>query len=916
MNTTYAVVDIETTGTDPETDRIIQFGCVLVENDEIISRFAVDINPIKPISNQIQHLTHISNQRVKKALYFEDVAATIYNLLADTTFVAHNIHFDYNFLNHEMVRCGMPELQIPGIDTVELAQIFLPTEVSFRLNDLAESLGLQHDSPHQADSDAEVTAYLLLHIKDTIEKLPLVTLEKISQLSEMTSKETDLFIKQMTLQAQTNPQPLDSSLQVIDGIALRKKEVPLFEEPYYERHYPKTKKEKVKLYQEQLTYRKEQGQLMNTVFRHFAESEEKDLLIEASTGMGKTIGYLLPAAFLATPENPLIISTVSILLQHQLIDQDIPLLNRLVDQPLYATVVKSKSHYIDLQRFKATLESPVQQKQYALYQMGILVWLTQTTTGDLDELNLIRLDHLLFQEITHRGIDYLSAQQPFYQEDFLRHLQKRMAQSNILIINHAFLAQETQRSQPLLPESHYLLIDEAHHLPETMEKVSKHYLDTFAFQRKVHQFHEEGQLFDQIENMLKDDAESLRLFSLYQEELQAIIECQEDLLSEWFTDWPLQEEVILQAEQREKLPLSGEKEIQRLLLYYQELLSIQSQLNEYLNTISDAWLDRQRVYFGEFLSFYEEMKTQASFMNDWLTNWSSAYVHWLYLYGNKKTARLQLIDFQAAILPNTSWYERYDKIIYLGGTLKVPKNRNYFAKKLGIPEAPLKVIPQTYNYEQQAKLLITSDDVKINELSNNKYADYLAKNLTILLENTTQPALVLFTSHEILQKVYKKMHQHFLSKGREILAQGMGGSKEKLLKRFIQSKQSILFGADSFWEGVDLPGDALQLLIVTRLPFENPNRPLIQARNYYLNEQGLDSFSQESLPKAALKLRQGLGRLIRSEKDKGLMILFDRRIVTKSYGKRLEKALPKELPVQEATIYEMKQLMEEFLQNP
>ncbi|KFN91013.1 DinG family ATP-dependent helicase [Tetragenococcus muriaticus PMC-11-5] len=295
---------------------------------------------------------------------------------------------------------------------------------------------------------------------------------------------------------------------------------------------------------------------MNTVFRHFAENEEKNLLIEASTGMGKTIGYLLPAAFLATPENPLIISTVSILLQHQLIDQDIPLLNRLIDQPLYATVVKSKSHYIDLQRFKATLESPVQQKQYALYQMGILVWLTQTTTGDLDELNLIRLDHLLFQEITHRGINYLSEKQPFYQEDFLWHLQQRMAQSNILIINHAFLAQETQRSQPLLPESRYLLIDEAHHLPETMEKVSQNYLDTSAFQRKVQQFHEDEQLFDQIEAMLKNDTESLRLFSLYQEELQAIIDGQEDLFFEWFTDWPLQEEVILQVEQRQNLSLT------------------------------------------------------------------------------------------------------------------------------------------------------------------------------------------------------------------------------------------------------------------------------------------------------------------------------------------------------------------------
>ncbi|MDN6639934.1 MAG: ribonuclease H-like domain-containing protein, partial [Tetragenococcus sp.] len=232
MNTTYAIVDIETTGTDPATDRIIQFGCVLVENDEIVSRFAVDINPIKPISKQIQHLTHISNKRVKKAPYFEDVAATIYNLLADTTFVAHNIHFDYNFLNHELTRCGMPELKIPGIDTVELSQIFLPTQASFRLNDLAESLGLQHESPHQADSDAEVTAALLLYIKNTMQQLPLVTLEKIVELSVVTSKQTSTFIKQITKEAQEKVQPLSPSLKVVDGIALHKKEVSLFEENY------------------------------------------------------------------------------------------------------------------------------------------------------------------------------------------------------------------------------------------------------------------------------------------------------------------------------------------------------------------------------------------------------------------------------------------------------------------------------------------------------------------------------------------------------------------------------------------------------------------------------------------------------------------------------------------------------------
>lgn len=167
--------------------------------------------------------------------------------------------------------------------------------------------------------------------------------------------------------------------------------------------------------------------------------------------------------------------------------------------------------------------------------------------------------------------------------------------------------------------------------------------------------------------MLEDQTESLRLFHLYQEELQAIIECQEDLFAEWFEEWPVQEEIILQAEQRQNLSVSCEKTIQRLLLYYQELLEIQSQLNEQMNKISDAWLDRQRIYFGEFLSFYEEMKAQASFIKDWLTNWSSHYVHWLYLYGNKKTARIQLIDFHAAILPNTSWYDRYEKKLFIWG---------------------------------------------------------------------------------------------------------------------------------------------------------------------------------------------------------------------------------------------------------
>src|SRR5699024_4330710 len=247
----------------------------------------------------------------------------------------------------------------PGIDTVELAQIFLPTQVSFRLGDLAESLHLQHDMPHQADSDAEVTAHLLIYIEKLMQSLPLVTMEKIAALSSVTSKETHLFILKVTAKMKEDPHTLDSELMVIEGIALHKKEIPVFVENHYANKYPESKKEKHKLYDGKLTYRKEQAQLMNSVYRQFTQDRGKNLLIEASTGMGKTLGYLLPLAYLATPENPVVISTVSILLQHQLLHTDIPLLNSLVEQQLSATVVKSKRHYIDLQRFKATLDQPV-----------------------------------------------------------------------------------------------------------------------------------------------------------------------------------------------------------------------------------------------------------------------------------------------------------------------------------------------------------------------------------------------------------------------------------------------------------------------------------------------------------------------------------------------------------------------------
>lgn len=917
----YAVVDIETTGTDPSTDRIIQFGCVLLENGEIISRFATDINPNQAISKQIQGLTGITNTRVQKAPYFEDVALTIYNLLADTIFVAHNIYFDYTFLSHELVRCGAPKLKIPGIDTVELAQVFLPAEKSFRLGDLSESLGLAHENPHQADSDAQVTAELLLLMERKMRRLPLVTMGKIFELSHKLGMNTHDYIGKIYEEMKKEIHPLPDHLKVVDGIVLRKKEVQLFEQRHYgEMTFPKSKKAKQKKFSETIGYRAEQSKMMNLVYQHFTHSEDKDLFIEAATGTGKTLGYLFPMSYLATPENPVIISTVSIVLQNQLAEKDIALANQICENKLQATVVKSHRHYLDLQRFKATLHFSNKAKQYVLYQMGVLVWLLETKTGDLDELQLTKMEHAFWNDVIHRGTKFLSGKGVLFQEDFVRFLHQKIKQSNVLIVNHAFLAQETLREMPLLPKSSFLIIDEAHHLPEIAGRISLKQFNYLSFKKQVTVLQEKEQLFEQVKLNLSAYLEEQRLVQIYSEALTDLLEEFSDFFFELNQLFPKQnvgrygEERLLQKEQFDQLSIQGENLIQKIESLLQDMLHIQRKVQLIIETKLETFSIDERITFVHLLRFFDTLQNVSDCFDIYVNDWHPC---WVKEYSESKNGQITLAvnNLEASILPSSVWYERYDKILYTGGTLKFGKNNNYLPNKLGLTDVVFKTLTDPYDYEQNARLFLPKEAINIQDSNPHEFAQYISSVIQEIMDQEERPILVLFTSHESLASVYYKLQPIMLNKGRELLAQGITGGREKVLKRFFHSKDSILLGADSFWEGVDLPGDSLQILVVTRLPFENPKRPFVKARYSYLENQGINPFNQEALPKATLRLRQALGRLIRSQKDKGVLLVLDKRLVTAKYGKRMQRALPKNLPIKELPLSEILAELKEFLRK-
>ncbi|WP_288226032.1 helicase C-terminal domain-containing protein [uncultured Enterococcus sp.] len=911
MKKNYAVVDIETTGTDPKTDRIIQFGCVLIENGKIVTHFSTDINPDQNIPAQIQTLTGITNQRTRKAPYFEDVAQTITNLLEDTIFVAHNIHFDYPFLSNELERCGMPPLTIPGIDTVELAQVFMPTSLSFRLKDLAEELHLVHENPHQADSDADVTAQLLLYLDSKIKELPIITVEKIVETADQMAFQTKNYLEECLKEMQEAPRPLSDELVIIRGLALRKKRVPLFSESYFGvKAYPRSRKAKEKIYHGELDFRKEQARLMNLVYDFFNKKDDKNILVEAATGIGKTLGYLLPMSFLATPEKPLVISTVSLLLQEQILSHDLPLINRLLDQPLQAVVMKSSRHYLDLERFYQSFEKETAQKQYTFYQMSVLVWLTQTETGDFDELNMTSLKHPFWQEVSHLGVHTLNPSSPFYQADFIHHRQKKLAQSNLVITNHAYLAQEDQRKIPQLPNSSYLIIDEAHHLNRVLEKVSTQNFNVLTIQRSfAHLF--DQQTFAVWKKLIHKDKQSQHTLEILQDVLQELNEDLTDFYRIFKEEFPAEEERLLTKEMIDQLSLAGEHVLQRIKRLYQDALDLGDQLSGYFVRYKETFSIKEQAEWGDLQALLDNLTEQQTAFETFSEKWDARYVHWF----NAKRKTFQVQDLEAALISQTKWYERYKQILYLGGTLKIGSDRHYFAKRWGIAETPLKIISSPYDYANQARLYLPTDTISIQSTSPDQYAQYIADVVRKMAGDQKRPILVLFTSHDILNRVYQRVRVPLLNEGREVLAQGVGGSREKLLKRFLLSNDALLFGADSFWEGVDLPGEILQLLIVTRLPFENPKRLQVKARNEYLASEGINPFYQEAVPHAALRLRQALGRLIRSDKDKGVMLLLDQRFITAKYGEKLRKALPKDLPIKQLPLEEILLEADQFLNS-
>ncbi|MBF0175648.1 MAG: ATP-dependent DNA helicase [Magnetococcales bacterium] len=587
-----------------------------------------------------------------------------------------------------------------------------------------------------------------------------------------------------------------------------------------------------------------------------AVRENKFLLVEAGTGTGKTLAYLLP---LLTLGEPVVVSTATKALQDQIVAKDLPLLRRVVERPFRAAVLKGRGNYVCRYRFLQAEQDPAQHASRARPEWGrVAAWIQDTRTGDKDELPGLPENISFWSVITSTTDNCLGQQCAEYDVCFLMRARERARHAHLVVVNHhlfcADLAVREGGFGEILPDYDRVVFDEAHQLPDVVTRffgweISNHQLRELA-RDGTSEFAEVGADDPEVTRALQNLEDVANLLRGY----FPAEDCRDGLTQE------------AMEEGAGRSLLSVEKSLHQLA----EILEPHRPRSAGLAACA------RRV--TELLTVAGRIRT----LDD------PTRVYWFETRG--RGIFIQASPLEVGPLLSEILHPLLKSAVFTSATLATDSGQDpfrYLRHQLGLaPEQILtEQLPPAFDFARQARLYLPQDlpDPDAPDFPQRAVQETLA-----LLEASTGRALCLFTSRRMLERVHAGL------KGRipyTLLVQG-STSKQALLKAFQDEPSSVLLGMASFWEGVDVPGEALSMVIIDRLPFASPADPLQVARGRHLSGQGGNPFADLSLPRAILTLKQGLGRLLRRTDDRGVMVVLDMRLTRRSYGRRFLESLP------------------------
>ena len=447
----YVVVDLEATSTGSKA-KIIQVGIVVIEDGKIVDHYTTDVNPHEPLDAHIKELTGLTDQRLAQAPDFSQVAREIFDLVEDGIFVAHNVQFDANLLAENLFFEGY-ELRNPRVDTVELAQVFFPELEKYSLPILCRELEIPLKHAHTALSDAQATAELLLFLREKMAQLPKGLLERLLEMADALLYESYLVIEEIYRCQSILTSP---DLVEVQGLYFKKPAAPLKSRKLSQDCSKNISLLNLEVREEQENFAKEVGLLLK---------DEPVSLIQAPTGIGKTYGYLLPA--LSQMENrQIVLSVPTKILQNQIMEEEGKRLKEVFHIDIHS--LKGPHNYLKLDAFYHSLQKNDENRLFRRFKMQLLVWLTETETGDLDEIGqLYRYQHFL-TDLRHDG--NLSSQSLFVTEDFWKRSQERAQTCKLLVTNHAYLVTRLE-DNPEFVSDRLLIIDEVQKILLALENL-------------------------------------------------------------------------------------------------------------------------------------------------------------------------------------------------------------------------------------------------------------------------------------------------------------------------------------------------------------------------------------------------------------------------------------------------------------